>query len=172
MTGMQTMKESVAFEEVQEAYKAEHDRAEGREVGLDFLKAANKSCGGNWTLVLLSPADIPNVMVPAHNHDIDVVPKGQLLSVYAALQRLQQLPKEKTFKCWDRINAQQNRDYTKSHICLKWENGDLHHVDGFHRMLAYVFFGKSEMGRAFIAGDRKAAGNPHEETGGSSRSWL
>ncbi|HEX3742206.1 MAG TPA: DUF6309 family protein [Terriglobales bacterium] len=150
------MPKAVAFEEVRDCYKTEHDRTEGFDVGLDYLEAANNICGGKWTLMLLSSRDIPNVMVPAHNHDIDVVPKGQLLSVSAALQRLQQLPKEKTLKCWDRINAQQNRDYTKSHICLKWENGVLHHVDGFHRMLAYVLFEKAEIVSAFVAGDRKA----------------
>lgn len=156
MKSVQIVKEGVAFEEVRQAYVTENAGADGYTVGLDYLEGANKSCEGKWTLALLSPIDIPNVMVPEHNHDIPVVPKGGL-SVSAAVQRLQQLPRDQTFKCWKRIDAQNERDYTNSHICLKWENGVLHHVDGFHRMLAYVLFGKTEMVSAFVAGDGKAA---------------
>ncbi len=40
------------------------------EIGLEYLTSANRRCNGRWTLVLLSGADIVNVVLPSHNHPI------------------------------------------------------------------------------------------------------
>jgi hypothetical protein len=46
-------------------------------------------------------------------------------------------------ECWGRISAQKEHNFSQTHICLALENGVLKHVDGVHRLLAYVLFERS-----------------------------
>jgi hypothetical protein len=65
---MRILKEGVSFEEILESYENEHHGWKGYEIGLEYLTSANRRCNGRWTLVLLSGADIVNVVLPSHNH--------------------------------------------------------------------------------------------------------
>jgi|ERR1035437_3722689 hypothetical protein len=148
---MRILKEVVPFDEILECYADEHHGWKGYEIGLEYLTSANRRCQGRWTLVLLSDADIANVMLPSHNHPIEVIPASGL-SVYEAVQRLKQLPKDRIPDCWERICEIKDRDFSQMHIALEIENGILKHVDGVHRLLAYVLFEKNQEVRAYVAG--------------------
>jgi hypothetical protein len=149
---VQIVKQRVSYEEeILRDYEAEHCGFEGYEIGLDYLRAANTHWQGRWSLVLLSAADIANVMLPLHHHGIEVIPQSGL-SVSAAVQRVRWLPKEQMPKCWDRISKIKDRDFSQMRICLASEEGVLKHVDGVHRLLAYGLFNKNEELSAYVAG--------------------
>jgi hypothetical protein len=151
---MRTLKESVSFdEEIMPTYELENSEAtlEAFRVGQTYLTNANGRCQGRWSLALISKEDIANVMLPSHNHPIEVIPQSGL-SVSAAVQKLRQLPKDQMPECWERISSHKNRDYSQTHVCLASENGALAHVDGVHRLLAYVLFGKDQEVPAYVAG--------------------
>jgi hypothetical protein len=146
------LKEAVAFqEEIMRFYELENRESKEFAVGQEYLTAANTRCQGRWTLVLVSGTDIASVMLPLHRHPIEVIPESGL-SVFSAVQRLQQVPKDQMPKCWDNISSHKERDFSQTHICLESENGILKHVDGVHRLLAYVLFGKGQEVPAYVAG--------------------
>jgi len=148
---MQIVKDAVSFEEeVIPTYERENRGFKGYVVGLDYLRAANIRCQGRWSLVLFSAPDIANVMLPLHNHPIEIIPLSGL-SESAAGQRLKHLPKDQLPDCWERISAQKERDFSQTYICLESENGVFKHVDGLHRLLAYVLFEKDAEVPAYIA---------------------
>lgn len=148
---MQIVKDGVSFEEeIIPAYERENRGFKGYAVGLDYLKAANTRCQGRWTLVLLSAPEIADVILPLHNHPIEVIPQSGL-SVSAAVQRLKHLPKDQMPDCWERISAQKERNFPQTYICLASDNRVLKHVDGVHRLLAYVLFEKNAEVPAYIA---------------------
>jgi hypothetical protein len=95
---MRILKEKVPFDEIRRRYDEEHRGWKGYSIGLDYLTTANERCQGRWTLVLLSGADIANVMLPWHKHEIEVIPPTGL-SVAEAAQRLKQLPKDQMPDC-------------------------------------------------------------------------
>jgi len=148
---MRIMEEAVPFDEIFRCYEEENRGWLGFAVGIDYLTAANTRCQGRWTLVFLSDADIVRVMLPLHNHPLEVIPQSGL-SVSAAVQRLKQLPKDQMPDCWERINKQKERDFSQMHIALESDNGILKHVDGVHRLLAYVLFDKDQEVPAYVAG--------------------
>jgi hypothetical protein len=98
-SAMEIIKENVPFDEVLADYHQEHNGWEGYEIGLIYLNASDKRYQGKWTLVLLSSADIASVMLPSHNHPIEVIPPSGL-SVSEAAQRLKALPKDQMSNCW------------------------------------------------------------------------
>jgi hypothetical protein len=149
---MRVVKEGISFEkEILQCYELENRGSKGYEVGLQYLQAANLRCEGRWTLLLLSGTDIASVILPLHNHPIEVIPQAGL-SVDAAVERLRHLPKDQMPDCWERIRAQKERDFSHTHICLQSEHGILKHVDGVHRLLAYLLFEKDQEVPAFVAG--------------------
>jgi hypothetical protein len=148
---MRPVKEGVLFEEeILPCYESENRGWPGYAAGLPYLTEANTRCQGKWTLVLLSAMDISSVMLPSHNHPIAVIPQTGL-SVSAAVQRLRQLPKDQMPECWDRISKLKERDFSQTHLCLGSQNGTLTHVDGVHRLLAYVLFEKDQKVPAYVA---------------------
>jgi len=148
---MDILKENVSFDEVLAHYRQEHSGWEGYAIGLDYLNASNKRYQGKWTLVLLSSADIAGVMLPSHNHPIEVIPPSGL-SVSDAAQRLKSLPKDQMSNCWKRICGINERDFSQMHLALEIENSMLKHVDGVHRLLSYVYFQKGDTVHAYVAG--------------------
>jgi Family of unknown function (DUF6309) len=153
---MRILKEDVLFDEILQRYEAENRDWKGYAIGLEYLTAANRRCQDRWTLVLLSGADISSVMLPSHNHPIEVIPPSGL-SVSEAVQRLKQLPKDLVPDCWERICGIKERDFSKMHIALEIENGILKHVDGVHRLLAYMLFEKNQEVPAYVAGAMPAS---------------
>jgi hypothetical protein len=147
---MRIVKEVVSFDdEIVPTYEQENRGFEGYAVGLDYLRAANTRCHGEWALVLISKTDIANVMLPLHRHPAVLIPDSGL-SVAAAALRVPQF-RELNPKCWKRIIAQKDCDFSQMHVCLALENGVLKHVDGLHRLLAYVIFEKDADVPAYIA---------------------
>jgi hypothetical protein len=147
---MQNLKDAVSFEEeILPTYERENRGSKGYAVGLDYLRAANRRCHGKWTLALLSKVEIANVTVPAHRHPAELIPDSGL-SVAAAALRVPQF-RDLNPECWERISAQENRDFSQTHICLALENGVLKHVDGVHRLLAYVLFEKDTDVPTYVA---------------------
>src|SRR5437867_4388055 len=106
---MRIVEEAATFDEILACYEVEHRGWPGYAIGLEYLTAANTRCQGRWTLVLLSKADIANVMLPLHSHPIEVIPQSGL-SVYAAVERLKHLPKDQMTDCWGRITGFGERD--------------------------------------------------------------
>jgi hypothetical protein len=90
-------------------------------------------------------------MLPSHNHPIQGIPPPGL-SVSDAVHRLRQLPKDQIPECWKRISRIKERDFSLMHIALEVENGVFKHVDGVHRLLAYVLFDKDQEVLANVAG--------------------
>jgi hypothetical protein len=148
---MRIVKAAVPFDEILACYEVEHRGWEGYDIGLQYLHAANTRCQGRWALVLLSKTDIAGLMLPWHNHTIEVIPQSGL-SVPAAVERLKQLPKDQMPDCWERISKIGERDFSQMHIALEIENGILKHVDGVHRLLAYGLFQKDDEVPAYVAG--------------------
>ncbi len=149
---MRIVKATVSLEEeILRDYELEHRGWPGYAIGLEYLHAANTRWQGRWSLVLLSATDIANVILPSHNHPIEVIPPSGL-SVFAAVQRLKQLPKDQMPECWGRISAQKDRDFSRMHIALESMNDILKHVDGVHRLLAYRLFEKDLEVPAYVAG--------------------
>jgi len=150
---MRTLKEAVSFdEEIMPTYELQNSEAtlEAFRVGQDYLRNANARCHIKWSLALISKEDIANVVLPWHKHGFEVIPQSGL-SVSTAVQRLKQLPKDQMPKCWIRITSHENRDYSQTHVCLALEHGVLKHVDGVHRLLAYVLFEKDQEVPAYVA---------------------
>ena len=148
---MRVIKPTVGFEEeILRDYEVEHNGFDGYAIGLEYLDAANRRWLGRWSLVLLSTMEIANIMLPSHNHPIAVIPQPGL-PVYAAVQRVQQLPKDQMPECWERIIKIKNRDFSKMHLALQAENGVLAHVDGVHRLLSYGLFKMKQDMLAYVA---------------------
>lgn len=148
---MRIVKEPVSFEEeIVPTYEQENRGFEGYAVGLDYLRAANARCHGKWALALISKTDVAKVMLPLHRHPAVLVPDSGL-SVAAAALRVPQL-RDLNPDCWKRISAQKGRDFSQMHVCLALENGVLKHVDGLHRLLAYVLFERDQEVPAYLAG--------------------
>ena len=118
------------------------------------LRTADKEVGGMWTLVTLSREDILNIMLPDHRHPAEnqdeLIPKPGL-TVSAAAARVREVTHEAGL-CWDNIHSHKNLDFSQTHIFLKSETNGLKHLDGLHRLLAWVVFDKKEQVPAYIAG--------------------
>src|SRR5882724_4268295 len=112
---MQNLKHAVSFEEeILPTYERENRGSKGYAVGLDYLRAANTRCHGKWTLALMSKAEIANVVVPAHRHPAELIPDSGL-SVADAAIRVPQF-RDVNPECWERISAQEDRDFSQTHI--------------------------------------------------------
>jgi hypothetical protein len=142
---------AVSFEqEVLRDYETEHRGYDGYEISLKYLHEANTRWQGRWSLVRLNATDIANIILPGHNHPITVVPPSGL-SVFDAVQRFKQIPKDQIPECWKRISAIETLDFSKMHIALQMEGNILKHVDGVHRLLAYSLFDKDDEVSAYVA---------------------
>jgi len=148
---MRTVKVAASYQqEVLKDYEAEHRGYDGYDIGLEYLHEANTRCQGRWSLAVLSATDIASVILPSHNHPIEVIPRFGL-PVSAAVHRVRQLPKQQMLKCWERIISIKDRDFSQMHLALQLENGTLTHVDGVHRLLAYGLFDKNQDLLTYVA---------------------
>lgn len=152
---MRILEENVRFDELLQDYEEENRGWDGYAIGLEYVTAANRRCQGRWTLVLLSCADVGSVMLPPHNHPIEVIPPPGL-SVSEAVHRLKGLPKDRIPNCWERICGIIGRDFSQMRLALEIERGLFKHVDGVHRLLAYWLSEKDQEVRAYVAGEMPA----------------
>jgi hypothetical protein len=130
---------------------------------LGALEAANRQFGGTWTRVILAPDDVCTVMLPQHNHGVNLVPADGL-TVSDAIKKLDFI--DRTSECYQRIqqfSGQQTpavflsaapiidprySDYTG---LLDQGYRGLTHLDGLHRLIAW---GREKQRRvpAYVAG--------------------
>lgn len=109
--------------------------------------------GGHWKLVEVSADDMLGIKVETgHNHSLPGLPPlihpGQ--TIREAVERLQTLDPVTMPVCLENISHQKNRDLLQTHLILKREGGQLWHVDGIHRMLAWIVDKKDGVMPAFV----------------------
>jgi hypothetical protein len=150
--GVLRVSKQVNFEEVLNCYKSENLLSKSFEYADGLLRTADGEVGGRWTLVGISRGEILNIMLPEHRHPPGevVIPKSGL-AVSAAAERIKDRTRE-TGECWENILSHKDRDFSRTHIFLRYENGGLRHLDGLHRLLAWVIFEKKEEPPAYVAG--------------------
>jgi hypothetical protein len=165
---MRVLKDKVSFEEVLICFAGENQGSKSLSYANEYLMAANDEFGA-WTLVGLSRADILNIMLPKHTHGnpSPLIPESWL-AVSAVSARVKELTRE-TGECWDNIQSHKNRDFSQTHIFLKWQDRVLKHVDGLHRLVAYAMFDKKDEVLAYVAGfvDHAPKGSSGLPPGGS-----
>jgi Family of unknown function (DUF6309) len=116
---------------------------------LGALEVANRQFGGIWTRVLLSPDEVRTVMLPQHNHGVNLVP-AEGLAVSEAIKKLDFI--DRASKCYQRIqlfSSQQTSAVflSAAPICdprysdyrglLDRGHRGLTHLDGLHRLIAW-----------------------------------
>lgn len=148
---MRIVKAARYDQEILQDYEAEHCGYPGYNIGLQYLHEANTRCKAKWSLVVISATEIANILLPPHNHPIEVIPPSGL-SVLAAVRRLKELSKQQMPECWERISKIGQRDFSLMRVALQFEKGALKHVDGVHRLLAYGLFGGDQELSAYVAG--------------------
>ncbi len=142
----------VMFVKVLESLHRENSGSKSNTWAENRLKQADGLCRGKWALTILDTADIANIVLPAHRHGIELVPDSGL-AVSAAAEVLRSLPsKQSMLECWENICSHRERDFVQSHIFLESVDGCLKHLDGLHRLLAWVLFERKGDVAAFVAG--------------------
>jgi len=149
---------NVTIDEVRSRFEDENRKAEGQKESESFgwcIHQLNSLEGrsGQWKLVEVSRDDMLGIRVDTgHNHSIPgsepLIRPGQ--TVGEAVNRLRILDPAAMPKCWENINHQKDRDVSQTHLILKWESGQLWHIDGIHRILAWLHYGKGGPLPAFI----------------------
>ena len=143
----------VTFEEVRKSFQHENRASDSYQWTDDELEQADKQFNDKWTLVRLSRTDILNIMLPRHEHGIELIPHPGL-AVSAAVERLRMLLHQNEIEpCLKNISSHKGRDFSETHVFLKFEDGRLKHLDGLHRLLAWVFFEKNDDVPAYVAGE-------------------
>src|SRR6266404_6634788 len=133
----------VQFEEVLACYHLENVGSKSLDWAAARLKEADRNGAGAWTLEMLSRKDILNIVLPHHLRcGVELIPESGL-TVSAAAVKVRGLTGE-TGACWENIASHKDRDFSQTHIFLEIENRTLKHLDGLHRLLAWVLFEKQE----------------------------
>src|SRR6266851_9695791 len=129
----------VPFRDVMDCYIQENAESESFESGKGYL---NQCAQKRWYLVHLCDTDILNAMLPGHDHgSVPLVLRGSWLSLSETVKRFERF-KEQMPECQKNVSSHEDRDFSKTHIFLEKPDEGLQHLDGFHRLLAYVFFHK------------------------------
>lgn len=154
---MKTLKERVTFEEVISRYENENRDSRSFTWARGRLENANEATGSSWTLVLLAREEILKVMLPEHRHpsDLTIIPKPGL-SVAAAAKTIKGVTQE-TGECWENIRSHKGRDFSQGRIFLELHGDVFTHIDGLHRLLAWVTFEKKEEIAAYIVSENSGA---------------
>ncbi len=152
---METLKKDVELKEVLSCYERENRGSASFDYTGGLLAHVDREIGGGWTLVLLSRADILNIMLPDHRHPAEnpsfLIPKPGM-TVSAAAGRVRDITQE-TGLCWENIQSHKDRDFSQVHIFLQYQDGGFMNLDGLHRLLAWVIFEKTEeMIPAYVIG--------------------
>jgi hypothetical protein len=174
----------VTLEEVLDFFNEKHPIKSGNtnEHARGLLNEADKKFNGSWACVSLCKKDILNVMLPHHISErgrIELIPRSGL-TVLAAAEKIESISVSDYHSanptCWEKIawwKGQHLSPVFLSSAPLSHEdyrdlvdyNGHLIHIDGLHRLIAWVLSkyefdecGKGERLLAYVAG-----GNPLPE---------
>jgi hypothetical protein len=138
----------VDFEEVLDCFTRENVGSRGgtRSNSFDWARDRIQELNSaSWRYVLLSKEDIATIVNPAHSHGWKL--EAGLTPVDAAIR----LPR--IGECWENVRSHEGRDFSVTHVFLKWQDEKLQHIDGFHRLVAWILFGKEPNIPAYVAGD-------------------
>jgi hypothetical protein len=149
---------NVTIEEVRSCFEDENCRTDIQKESESFGWCTNQQNSlegrsGQWKLVEVSEDDMLRIRVETgHNHSTPgsepLIRSGQ--TVREAVDRLRILDPATMPKCWENINHQRYREMSQTHLLLKWESGQLWHIDGIHRMLAWLHARKHGTLPAFV----------------------
>jgi hypothetical protein len=149
------------FAEVVSSFEQENRRSETNAEsesfgwGVDELQKVQKEIPDQWRLVLLFKSDILGIMIRG-DHSVQgtepLIRRDEVLSTADAAERLRNSGRATMPKCWENIFYQKDRDISQTHFFLKRADGQLWHIDGFHRMLAWLLFQGGGTVPAFVAG--------------------
>ena|ERR1039458_4605460 len=133
------------FAEALSCFEQENRKSEAFGWTIDELRKVQKEIPDRCKLVLLSKSDVLAIMIRGgHDHSNHGVPPlirvDEVLSISVASERLRTSDKATMPKCWENVSHQKDRDISQTHFFLKLTDGQLWHIDGFHRMLAWVLF--------------------------------
>jgi hypothetical protein len=153
----------VSFEEVKATFLRDNAATPERNAWpLGALEVANRQFG-NWTKVVLTPEEVLAVLLPQHNHGVNLVPAAGS-SVSEAISKLDLV--DRLTECYSRIQQffgaittvvflstapikdPRYVDYTGliSRGCI-----GLTHLDGLHRLVAWGWENKRDV-PAYVAG--------------------
>src|SRR5260370_13161102 len=139
----------IAFEEIKATFA--HDNVQTPERNawpLGALEVANRQFG-KWKRVVLSPGEVRGVMLPRHDHGVNLVP-ALGLTVSEAIKRLDSI--DHSSECYRRIQQFFSRTtpavflsadpisdprYSDYAGLLHREYRGLMHLDGLHRLMAW-----------------------------------
>jgi hypothetical protein len=149
---MKILEKTVAFDEVLGQFEGENRESKSFTWAKDELLKLNAKAGITWTLVLLSHEDILDIMLPHHRHppQITLIP-AHGLDIAAAAVKIKNSTRE-TGECWDNIYSHKDRDFFQTRVFLEFRDGRFWHIDGLHRLLAWVIFEKTDEIHAYVAG--------------------
>jgi hypothetical protein len=139
----------IDFEEVKATFARDNVQTPERNAWpLGALEAANRQFG-RWTRVVLSPDEVRTVMLPRHDHRVNLVP-ALGLTVSEAIKRLDSV--DRSSECYQRIQQFFSRttpavflsaapisDPRYSDYAGLLDRGyrGLTHLDGLHRLIAW-----------------------------------
>lgn len=149
---------NATIEEVTSCFENENSESGGQKKSQSFGWCTDQLNGlrrrvGQWKLAEVSKDDMLGIKVETgHNHSIPgseaLIRAGQ--TVGEAVIRLRALDPETMPECWRNISHQKDRDIPQTHLILKREGGQLWHIDGIHRMLAWLYYEKEGTIPAFV----------------------
>ena len=154
---------NVSFEMVLAAFTEENRKTETNQGNNAFnwtvneLKKSQAELPDQWKLVTLCKSDILGIMIRGgHEHSIHgagpLIRRDETISIAGAAERLRSLDKAKIPECWDNICYQKSRDISQTHLFLRAADDLLWHIDGLHRMLAWVLFKGEGTVPVFVVG--------------------
>lgn len=151
---------NASIDEVRSRFEAENRKSENQRESKSFGWCTDQlnelqRRSGQWVLVEVPRDDMLVIRVETgHNHSIPgsepLIRMGQ--TVGEAVNRLHTLDPNTMPECWANISHQKDREISQTHLILKREGGQLWHIDGFHRMLAWLHHGKNGTVPAFVWG--------------------
>ena len=151
---MKVLKNDVELADILSCYKLENQGSESFQYALDLLAQKSHESGDRWTLVLLAKEDVLAIILPHHRHPKNpavVVIPPQGMAVAAAAERVRYVTQE-AGPCWENIRSHKDRDFSKVHIFLQYQNGGFMNLDGLHRLLAWALFERTEEIPTYVVG--------------------
>lgn len=143
------------YAEVISCFRRENQGSDAFGWTVGELEKTQREIPDRWRLVLLSKSDIEGVVIAGHEHSkpgaAPLVRNGEVVSMAETAERLRASDKTTMLECWENISYQNGRDISQTHFFLKSVSGRLSHIDGFHRMLAWLLFRGEGTVPAFVA---------------------
>jgi hypothetical protein len=165
---------NVNYNEVVNSFKQEHRAEHGTNLwALRAISKTNNQCEGLWAYVELEPKEILNIFLPWHEFDCKkdpVIPKNTKMNVDVTFNKIRDDKNysSKNPDCWakiDHCSKQENilpiflstkpllelQEYY-AYSDINDQQGNLFHLDGFHRLINWGLEGGMGSIYAYVAG--------------------